>query len=138
MLQPQRPDLHYRRMYLLAVNYDAISQFNCRNFPNTLAAYSEPDCASPEDIPAIIELFTCISEFGHTGTWADRINPAVSLAMVTCKRMKLAKLPVYLLAQLLGAFTAGLILYAVFSPSISAYELTHQIARGSPMAVINM
>ena len=59
------------------------------------------------------------------------LNPAVSLAMVATKRMKAGKLPVYLVAQLLGAIIAGLIIYVVFSPSIAAYELSHQIVRGS-------
>jgi glycerol uptake facilitator protein len=60
------------------------------------------------------------------------LNPAVTLAMVSSKRMRIEKMPVYILAQFLGAFTAGLLLYAVFSPSIVGFELAHQIVRGSP------
>ena len=68
------------------------------------------------------------------------LNPAVTLAMVTSKRMLIKKLPVYLLAQLLGAIVAGLLLYALFSPTIAAFEVTHQIIRGSQesMAVAKM
>ena len=59
------------------------------------------------------------------------LNPAVSLAMVISKRMSAQKLPVYLIGQFTGAFLAGLTLYALFAPSISAYENVHGIVRGS-------
>lgn len=58
-------------------------------------------------------------------------NPAVSIAMVLTGRMKAKKLPVYLLAQLLGAFAGALLVYLLFSPSIAAYEQAHEIVRGS-------
>lgn len=58
-------------------------------------------------------------------------NPAVSIAMVISRRMLAKKLPVYLIAQFIGAFTAGLLLYLLFSPSIAAYESIHHIVRGS-------
>ncbi len=59
------------------------------------------------------------------------LNPAVTLAMVISKRMKLKKLPVYFTAQFLGAFIAGLTIYMLFNPSIEAYENAHKIVRGS-------
>jgi glycerol uptake facilitator protein len=59
------------------------------------------------------------------------LNPAVTIAMVLGKRMKASKLPVYLFAQFTGAFLAGLALYVLFAPSISAYESTHHIIRGT-------
>jgi len=60
------------------------------------------------------------------------LNPAVSLAMVASKRMNIRKLPVYLLAQFMGAFLAGLILYLLFNPSIVAIENARHIVRGTP------
>lgn len=63
------------------------------------------------------------------------LNPAVSLSMVVSKRMDYRKLPAYLLGQFAGAFIAGLILYLLFSPSISAYESLHGIVRGAPESV---
>ncbi len=63
------------------------------------------------------------------------LNPAVSVAMVVGKRMMAQKLPVYLIAQFLGAFLAGLILYLFFAPSISAYEGVHHIIRGTAGSV---
>lgn len=63
------------------------------------------------------------------------LNPAVSLAMVISKRMPANKIPVYLTAQFLGAFLAGLAVYGLFGPSISAFESTHNIVRGSAESV---
>jgi len=63
------------------------------------------------------------------------LNPAVTIAMVISKRMLAKKLPVYLAAQFLGAFLAGIAIYLLFSPSISAFESTHNIVRGSVESV---
>lgn len=59
------------------------------------------------------------------------LNPALTLGMVISKRMPFKKLPTYLLVQFIGAFIAGLAIYFLFSPSISAFEDTHEIIRGS-------
>jgi len=63
------------------------------------------------------------------------LNPAVTIAMVISKRMLAKKLPIYLIAQFLGAFLAGVAIYILFSPSISAFETTHNIVRGSAESV---
>ncbi len=63
------------------------------------------------------------------------LNPAVSIGMVISKRMTVRKLPGYLIAQFLGAFVAGWTIYLLFSPSIAAYENTHEIVRGSAESV---
>ena len=63
------------------------------------------------------------------------LNPAVTLAMVLSKRMEANKLLPYMAAQLLGAFAAGLVLYLLFAPSITAYESAHQIVRGTAASV---
>lgn len=63
------------------------------------------------------------------------LNPAVSFAMVIAGRMSLRKLPFYCLAQLLGAFAAGILVYGIFSGSIASFELVHNIARGSGASV---
>lgn len=48
------------------------------------------------------------------------INPAVSLAMCVTGRLKWTKLPIYILAQLLGAFVGAA---AVFGIYYSEYTL---------------
>jgi glycerol uptake facilitator protein len=59
------------------------------------------------------------------------LNPAVSLAMVLAGRMMLRKLPIYLLAQFLGAFLASAFLYFILGGVIAEFEAAHQIVRGS-------
>lgn len=63
------------------------------------------------------------------------LNPAVTLAMVIAKRMSIQKMPAYLIGQFLGAFGAGLVVYALFHSSIEAYETLHQIVRGTPESI---
>lgn len=63
------------------------------------------------------------------------LNPAVSVAMVLAGRMRASKLPVYLVAQFLGAIVAGVVLYILFSPSIANYEALHGIVRGTAGSV---
>lgn len=63
------------------------------------------------------------------------LNPAVTVAMVLSKRMKANRLAPYLLAQFVGAFLAGAVLYGLLSPTISAYELAHGIVRGTEASV---
>lgn len=63
------------------------------------------------------------------------LNPAVTIAMVLSKRMSAKKIPVYLTAQFLGAFIAGLAIYLLFGPSILAFESAHNITRGSVESV---
>jgi len=59
------------------------------------------------------------------------LNPAVSIAFVYAKRMPIRKLPVYLVGQFAGAFLAGLLLYLIFSGSITKFESAYNIIRGS-------
>jgi glycerol uptake facilitator protein len=63
------------------------------------------------------------------------LNPAVSLSMALSGRMPYRKLPVYLSAQFMGAVLAALTLYALFGPSIGAYEVAHGIVRGTAASV---
>jgi glycerol uptake facilitator protein len=63
------------------------------------------------------------------------LNPAVTIGMVLAGRMKVRKLPVYLLAQFVGAIIAGLTIYLLFSSSISGYESANGIIRGTPDSV---
>jgi glycerol uptake facilitator protein len=60
------------------------------------------------------------------------LNPAVSVAMVAAGRMSVKRLPTYLIAQLLGSIAAALLLYTIFSGSITQFEALNGILRGSP------
>jgi glycerol uptake facilitator protein len=64
------------------------------------------------------------------------LNPAVTVAMVIGRRMNLNKLPVYLCGQFIGATLAGLVIYLLFGPSISSFESSHNIVRGSAESVL--
>ena len=63
------------------------------------------------------------------------LNPAVTLGMVVAGRMRARKLPYYWLAQVLGGFAAGMLVYAIFSGSIANFELVHHITRGGAASV---
>lgn len=63
------------------------------------------------------------------------LNPAVTLAMIIGGRMNVRKLPTYLIAQFTGALLAGLIVYLLFSPSITSFESAHHIIRGTAESV---
>jgi glycerol uptake facilitator protein len=63
------------------------------------------------------------------------LNPAVTLAMASSGRMAWRKVPSYVAAQFAGAVLAGLILYALYAPSIAAFEAERGIARGAPESV---
>ncbi|AMO58448.1 MFS transporter [Endozoicomonas montiporae] len=63
------------------------------------------------------------------------LNPAVSIAMVICRRMPATKLPCYLIAQFAGAFVAAVLVYLLFSSSIIEYESLHGIIRGTESSV---
>ena len=55
--------------------------------------------------------------------------------MVVAGRMGAKRLPLYLVAQLVGAVLAGLVLFGLFSASISHYEIAHEIVRGTAASV---
>ena len=63
------------------------------------------------------------------------LNPAVTLAMAASGRMLWRKVPAYVAAQVAGAALAGLLLYALYAPSIAAFEAQHHIVRGSAESV---
>jgi glycerol uptake facilitator protein len=63
------------------------------------------------------------------------LNPAVSVAMVLAGRMCPKRLPLYIVAQMVGAVLAGLVLFGLFSASISHYEAVHEIVRGTATSV---
>ncbi len=63
------------------------------------------------------------------------LNPAVTIAMIAGGRMKASKLLSYLLSQFIGAFTAGLVVYLLFSTTVGEFETLKGIVRGSAESV---
>jgi glycerol uptake facilitator protein len=59
------------------------------------------------------------------------LNPAVSVGMAIAGRMKLRKLPIYVLAQFMGGIAAGAIVLMVFHGFIIVFESTNNIVRGT-------
>lgn len=62
------------------------------------------------------------------------LNPAVSLAFAVLrpKEFPLGRLLPYWLAQLAGAVTAGLVVWAAFAPFLARFEAREGLVRGAP------
>jgi glycerol uptake facilitator protein len=63
------------------------------------------------------------------------LNPAVSVAMVLARRMRIGKLIPYIAGQFLGAFVAAAVLFLLFSSSIASFEHNKHINRGTPESI---
>lgn len=59
------------------------------------------------------------------------LNPAVTLALCVWQGFPKRRLPGYLIAQLLGAFLAAGLLFALFGDALTAYETRHGLVRGA-------
>ncbi len=60
------------------------------------------------------------------------LNPAVTLSLAAAGRLPLRRAPGYVLMQLLGAFCASAVLYALFSGPLREFEAVHHLTRGAP------
>ncbi|XP_009934187.1 aquaporin-9 [Opisthocomus hoazin] len=63
-----------------------------------------------------------IAVYTGAGVSGGHVNPAVSLAMSVTGRLKWRKLPVYLLAQLLGGFVGAAAVFGVYHDALMAYN----------------
>lgn len=59
------------------------------------------------------------------------LNPAVSLALCVWQGFPKRRLPGYIAAQLLGAFLAAGLLFALYGDALAAYESRHGLVRGA-------
>lgn len=73
--------------------------------------------------------------FASRGLSAAHLNPAVTIAMAVSKRLEAKKVPVYILAQFIGAFAAASLVYAIFNNSIMAFEQANNIVRGDTTSI---
>ena len=83
------------------------------------------------EVALIWGLGVAIAIFITRNSCPAHLNPAVSLAMCLLQKLSWKKLPVYMLAQTLGAFSAGFLLYFLFADAIAVYESANGILRGS-------
>jgi glycerol uptake facilitator protein len=60
------------------------------------------------------------------------LNPAVTLSLAAWNGFSWRRVPGYVIAQFLGAFTASAVLYFAFSGPLSVFEEVHGIVRGQP------
>lgn len=69
------------------------------------------------------------------GITGAHLNPAVTLALALRRNFPWAKVPWYVIAQVLGAFVAALLLYQVYGAAIDSLERARNIVRGTPDSV---
>lgn len=60
------------------------------------------------------------------------INPAITVVAVVYDRFPIGRALLYILAQVLGAMTASLVLYGLYSEAILEFERRHGLLRGGP------
>ncbi|NXH68284.1 AQP9 protein, partial [Hydrobates tethys] len=63
-----------------------------------------------------------IAVYVSGGVSGGHINPAVSLAMCVAGRLKWTKLPIYILAQLLGAFVGAAAVFGIYYDAFMEYS----------------
>jgi glycerol uptake facilitator protein len=65
------------------------------------------------------------------GVTGAHLNPAVTLAFAARGKFAWSKVPTYMISQLAGAFSAAMILYWLYAPSIDSLERARGITRGA-------
>jgi len=60
------------------------------------------------------------------------LNPAITLAFATRRGFPKVKIAPYIVAQVLGGFTAGMLCYAVFHGLLTDFEAAKHFVRGGP------
>lgn len=76
------------------------------------------------------------------GVSGGHINPAVSVSLAVFGKFSWAKVPIYLVAQYMGAFTGSLMLFLVYRNALDAYDPQRTLASAGifatyPGSVIN-
>lgn len=60
------------------------------------------------------------------------LNPAVTVSMAVWSNFPKTRVPLYVVAQLCGAFVASAVLYFIFGDALTAFEKANGIVRGQP------
>ncbi|MGE5635583.1 MAG: MIP/aquaporin family protein [Nocardioidaceae bacterium] len=69
------------------------------------------------------------------GISGAHLNPAVTISFAVRRGFAWSKVPGYIAAQMLGAFVAAALVYAVYKGAIDSYERANDITRGDPDSV---
>ena len=69
------------------------------------------------------------------GVSGAHLNPAVTIALAARRGFPRAKVPGYIAAQMVGAFTGALLVYIVYKGAIDSYERANHIVRGQANSV---
>jgi glycerol uptake facilitator protein len=69
------------------------------------------------------------------GISGAHINPAVTLSLAAWGKFEWRKVPGYMVAQVLGAFTAAALVYLIYKNSINSFEAATHITRGSANSI---
>lgn len=76
-----------------------------------------------------------IAIYCTAGVSGAHINPAVTIALAVFHGFEKEKVIPYIAAQLLGAFSGAALVYALFGPLFTDYEIAHHFTRGSEAAL---
>lgn len=80
---------------------------------------------------------TMIAIYVAGGVSGAHLNPAISTMLYIYRGFPLAKIPVYVSAQMLGAFLATLITFTIFRPGLLALQAQSMIAQGQNPVVLD-
>ncbi|WP_070962504.1 MIP/aquaporin family protein [Vibrio sonorensis] len=72
-----------------------------------------------------------IAIYCTAGVSGAHINPAVTISLALFHGFDKAKVLPYIISQLLGAFGAAALVYALYSNLFTDYEIAHNLVRGS-------
>jgi glycerol uptake facilitator protein len=77
----------------------------------------------------------CLAVYVAGGISGAHLNPAVTIALAAKRGFAWAKVPGYIVAQVLGAFVAAAAVYFVYQAAIGSFEAVNHITRGQPNSI---